>query len=72
MSETAPDIDWSGCTFSGAELNNLIDWQKLSFDQKLKANEDLNALFDEAVERKKKSGDAYIDPNTGNLVKPKR
>lgn len=63
-----PNIDWSKCTFEGAERESLQTWRALSFDEKLRANEEMNDLFNEVIKQKQARGEPYIDPNTGQLV----
>lgn len=69
MSGLPEDTDWSKTTFEGAERENLLAWQKLSFDEKLHANESMNEMFEEIIRRKKANGEPYIDPETGELVR---
>ncbi len=66
------NIDWSKTTFEGAERENLRGWRKLTFDQKLQANEDMNDLANEFFARRKAKGLPYIDPDTGELVPGKK
>ena len=70
MSDFDTEIDWRRCTFTGSELESLRAWQRLSFDEKLQANEEMNAFFDQVIQQRQKHGQPYIDPNTGQLVKP--
>jgi len=64
-----PDkVDWSKTTFEGAERENLRDWRKLSFDEKLQANEEMNAFANQIFAHRKAQGLPYIDPDTGKLV----
>ncbi len=64
-----PDkVDWSKTTFEGAERENLRNWRKLSFDEKLQANEEMNAFANQIFARRKAQGLPYIDPDTGELV----
>ncbi|NBB78216.1 MAG: hypothetical protein GVY36_02045 [Verrucomicrobia bacterium] len=65
------NIDWSKTTFEGAERENLRGWQKLSFDEKLQANEEMNELANDLFARRKANGLPYIDPDTGELVSGK-
>jgi len=68
MSELPEKCDWSKTTFEGAERENLRASQRLSFDEKLRANEAMNEMFDAVIKRKKEAGEPYIDPETGELV----
>jgi len=68
MSHLPEKCDWSKTTFEGAERENLRMWQKLSFDEKLRANEEMNEMFDAVIKRKKEAGEPYIDPETGERV----
>ncbi len=71
--ESHPDnIDWSKTTFEGAERENLRGWRQLSFDEKLRANEEMNAFANEIFARRKARGEPYIDPDTGELVPGKK
>ncbi|MFP4358541.1 MAG: hypothetical protein ACLFSZ_08925 [Puniceicoccaceae bacterium] len=47
------------------ERENLRGWQRLSFDEKLQANEELNELANDLFARRKAKGLPYIDPDTG-------
>lgn len=58
-------LDWSQATFAGAERQNLRAWRRLSFDEKLRANEEMNQLADEAISRLQTHGLPFIDPATG-------
>ncbi len=69
MNRGYENIDWSKTTFEGAERENLRSWQQLSFDQKLRANESMNEIFEEIIRRKIANGEPYIDPETGKLVR---
>lgn len=63
------DIDWSKITFEGAERENLRAWRRLSFDDKLKAAEEMNDFANEMLARRKARGLPYIDPDTGEFVR---
>lgn len=69
MSDDSKNIDWSKTTFEGAERESLRAWKQLSLEEKLKANEEMNEMFDAVILRKRESGEPYIDPDTGNLVR---
>ncbi len=62
------DIDWSRTTFEGAERENLRGWRRLSFDEKLRANEEMNNFANEIFARRKARGEPYFDPDTGEFV----
>ena len=68
MKSDLENIDWSKTTFEGAERENLRAWQRLSFDEKLAANESMSEMFNEIIRRKQELGEPYIDPETGELV----
>jgi len=63
-----PAIDWSKCTFEGTERESLRAWRRLSFDEKLRALEEMHDLCNEMIAHKQAMGQPYIDPNTGQLV----
>lgn len=62
------NVDWSKTTFEGSERENLRGWRRLTFDQKLQAVEELEALGMEFIDRRKARGLPYIDPETGKLM----
>jgi hypothetical protein len=68
MNTDLDNIDWSKTTFEGAERESLRAWKQLSLAEKLKANEEMNEMFDAVIRRKRESGEPYIDPDTGKLV----
>jgi hypothetical protein len=72
MKSEPAHIDWSKTTFEGAERENLRAWKRLSFDEKLRANEAMNEMFAEIIRRKFASGEPYIDPDTGQVVRANR
>jgi len=63
-----PTIDWSKCTFEGAERESLRAWRRLSFDEKLRALEEMNDFLNEMIAHRQAMGQPYIDPETGQVV----
>lgn len=55
-------------TFEDAEMENLRSWQKLSFEEKLNANEEMNQLFNAVIKEKRANNQTFIDPETNELT----
>jgi len=63
-------VDWETCTFEGAEREQLRIWSRLPLRQKLLAVEEMCDLARKSVDWRISQGLPYIDPATGDLVKP--
>ncbi len=66
----AAEIDWSLCTYAGAEREQLRRWSKLSLRAKLEAVEEMGDLAANFLNWRKARGLPYIDPDTGQAVRP--
>jgi hypothetical protein len=67
-----PQIDWSLCTWEGAERDQLRHWMALPLREKLQALEQMCDHARATVAWRKSKGLPYFDPETGHLVKPDR
>ncbi len=63
-------VDWSLCTYAGAEREQLRQWSRLSLRAKLAAVEEMGDLAGRFLAYRKARGLPYFDPYTGELVKP--
>ena len=63
-------MGWSQCTSKGSEIAQLRVWMKLPLRAKLEALEALSELSLRFLEQRKKAGLPYIDPYTGEAVRP--
>jgi hypothetical protein len=64
------EIDWESCTFEGSEREQLRVWSQLPLRRKLMALEEMGDLAEKMFGWRKARGLPYIDPDTGELVKP--
>ena len=64
-------IDWSACTFEGAEREQLRVWSRLPLRRKLEALEEMCDHARRTLEERKRRGLPYIDPFTGEAVHPR-
>ncbi|HLP07563.1 MAG TPA: hypothetical protein VK178_05320 [Opitutaceae bacterium] len=65
----APEpIDWSLCTFEGAEREQLRRWSRLPLRRKLEALDEMSEFALRTLEARRKAGKPYIDPDTGEPV----
>lgn len=62
------DIDWSLCTYAGAEREQLRIWSRLPLRAKLAAVEEMGDLAEKFLQDRKARGLPYFDPETGELV----
>ena len=67
----AAEIDWSLCTYAGAEREQLRRWSALSLRAKLAAVEEMGDLANKFLNDRKARCLSYFDPETGALVKPR-
>lgn len=65
-----PDDPWSSVTFAGAEREQLRVWSRLPLRRKLEALEEMCDLARRTVASRQRRGLPYIDPFTGEAVKP--
>ena len=63
-------IDWSLCTYAGAEQEQLRQWSRLTVREKLSAVEEMGDLAAHYLNIRKARGLPYIDPETDQLVQP--
>lgn len=63
-------IDWSLCTYAGAEREQLRRWSQLSLRAKLSAVEEMGDLAGKFLASRKASRLPYFDPDTGRLINP--
>ena len=70
LSKSADVIDWSLCTYAGAEQEQLRRWIALSLRAKLLAVEEMSDLAQRFITSRKSRGLPDFDPHTGELVKP--
>ena len=73
MSPEPPErdqIDWSRCTFEGSEREQLRVWSRLPLRRKLEALDEMCALARRTIEGRRRRGQPYFDPYTGELVRP--
>ena len=70
MSDNAnlASIDWSLCTYEGAEREQLRQWSALSLREKLLAVEEMGDLAAKFLNDRKARGLPYFDPDTGRLM----
>lgn len=64
-----PDEEWAKATFEGAEMESIRAWRNMSFEDKLKVNEEMNEYANEIFAKRKARGLPCIDPDTGEVVK---
>jgi hypothetical protein len=62
-------IDWSLCTWEGAEREQLRQWNALPLRAKLEAVEDMAKLAERFLAERRARGLPYFDPQTGELVR---
>jgi hypothetical protein len=62
-------IDWSLCTYAGAEREQLRRWSKLPLRAKLAAVEEMGDLAERFLTERRARGLPYFDPQTGELVR---
>lgn len=63
-------IDWSLGTFEGSRREQLRQWSRLTFREKMCALEELGKLARFSLEEKRRQGLPYFDPYTDQLVRP--
>ncbi len=63
-------IDWSLCTWEGARREQHRRYNQLSFRKKMESLEEMCDLGRRFLEIRKKKGLPYIDPYTGEVVRP--
>ncbi len=68
MSASPDPIDWSLCTFEGAEREQLRRWSLLPMRAKLEALDEMSEFALRTLENRRKAGLPYIDPDTGDPV----
>ncbi len=64
------EIDWSLTTWKGSRRQQHQQYLALSFRQKLESLEALCDLSRNFLEQRRKAGLPYIDPYTGEVVRP--
>ena len=64
----ADDIDWSLCTYEGAEREQLRRWSALSLRAKLSAVEEMGDMAARFLADRRARRLPYFDPHTGELV----
>ncbi len=69
MSAEVEEIDWSLCTFEGAEREQLRRWVALPLRAKLEALEELCDQSRRMIAWRRERGLPYFDPVTGELVR---
>jgi len=67
--KSEPAIDWSLCTYAGAEREQLRRWSKLPLRAKLAAVEEMGDLAARFLAERQAKGLPYFDPQTGELVR---
>lgn len=68
-SQPSPDpIDWSLCTYEGAEREQLRRWSQLPLRAKLEALDEMSEFALRTLANRRKAGLSYIDPDTGEPV----
>jgi hypothetical protein len=65
------DIDWSLCTYEGAEREQLRVWSRLPLRAKLAAVEEMGELAERFLNDRKARNLPYFDPETGVLLENK-
>ncbi|HEY8899589.1 MAG TPA: hypothetical protein VIM61_04200 [Chthoniobacterales bacterium] len=63
-------IDWNLGTFAGSRREQLREWCGLTFRQRMCALEELGELARFSFEEKRRQGQPYFDPYTGQLIHP--
>ncbi len=66
------EIDWSSTTWEGSRVAQLRDWAKLPLLDKFNSIEELEAYGLAILQRRKKLGEPYFDPDTGEFVPGKK
>ena len=64
------EIDWSLTTWEGSHRAELRDAMSMSLLEKLNAVEDMCIWAEKMIAQRRAKGLPYIDPETGDLVKP--
>lgn len=64
------EIDWSLCTWEGARRSQLLAFAKLPFRRKMEALEEMCDLARYTIAQRRKKGLPYMDPYTGQVVRP--
>jgi len=64
------EVDWSLCTYAGAEREQLRRWSQLPLRAKLAAVEEMGNLAERFLQDRKARGLPYFDPHTGEMVRP--
>jgi hypothetical protein len=62
------EIDWSLCTWEGAERDQLRHWMALSLREKLRALEQMCDHARATIEWRQRRSLPYFDPMTGELI----
>jgi hypothetical protein len=65
-------IDWSQTTWKGHRLQQHREFHALSFRRKLEVLEEMCEQGLKMLESRRKAGLPYIDPFTGEVVRPER
>jgi hypothetical protein len=68
--EEESKIDWNLCTWKGSRLQQHREFRALPFRRKLEVIEEMADHARETLEWRKSRGLPYIDPATGEAVKP--
>jgi hypothetical protein len=62
-------IDWSLCTYEGAEREQLRRWSQLPLRAKLEAVEEMGELAERFLNDRKARRLPYFDPYTAELIR---
>jgi len=65
-------MGWEEFSPEGSVLAEVIVWSGVSIRQKLEALEELCDMGRRSIENRKRLGLPYIDPDTGEAVRPAR
>ena len=68
MHDETSGIDWSLTTWDGSRREQMRRWAQLTFDEILKAQEEMYDFACEMIEIRRSQGLPYIDPYTHKVV----
>ena len=68
MAEDKKPKEVIDASFAAIEIENIRSWRKLSLGEKLRANEEMNSLFETIIEEKRALGKPFIHPETQELT----
>ena len=67
---TNPEIDWSLCTWKGSRRRQHQEFHALPFHRKLEVIEEMNRHAHATIAQRRARSLPYIDPSTGEMVRP--